>query len=308
MTSDIYRRFEGLVPSDGHPLWNQSYYFNAYDPVTRTGCFLRLGFMEEQACCNSWLVVFRDGKPLFQRSNAALPYTPLRPLDGVELDGLRVEVEEPLQKARVRFASRELDFDLLWEGLQPLQDSIALSADEDGAFAEDIAHAHLEGTCRVTGTVRQRDGAILPFEGKGGRDIAAGPRDWGALAHYRIAFPIFDDGMTLIGIHGIADGGRHAYMRMLHDGTAWHKIARLDDELLFDADDMTVRTTRWTAELADGRNWTVEGRTLFRAFIPHDGFMLAEHMAEFTRDDGATGYGLIECGYRFPWSGNGNPD
>ncbi|SCW78158.1 hypothetical protein SAMN02927924_02865 [Sphingobium faniae] len=262
--------------------------------------------MEGQGSCNSWIVLFQNGKPLFQRCNAALPYTAARPLDGIELDGLRMEVEEPLRKARIRFTSRELDLDLLWEGLQPLQDSIALSADEDGAFSEDIAHAHLEGTCRVTGQVRLRDGTIVLFDGKGGRDIAAGPRDWGALAHYRIVFPIFDDGLTLIGIHGIADGGRHAYMKMLHDGARWNRIARLEDELTFEPDDMTVRATRWSAELEDGRRWSVEGRTLFRAFIPHDGFMLAEHMAEFTRDDGAKGYGLIECGYRFPWSGNGN--
>jgi hypothetical protein len=33
--------------------------------------------------------------------------------------------------------------------------------------------------------------------------------------------------------------------------------------------------------------------------------VVTEHMMEYTLADGTKGYGLGECGFRFPWSGNG---
>ncbi|MET0657573.1 MAG: hypothetical protein ABW110_05375, partial [Steroidobacteraceae bacterium] len=196
--------------------------------------------------------------------------------------------------------------DLSWSALQPLNDSIALSADAEGSFERSIAHAHFEGSCRVVGTIKYRGAKGVEFDGHGARDIAAGPRDWNALRHYRLAMPIFADGLTIIGIHGISDAGKDSYMKMLHDGHSWQRIAQLRDELQFEEDDMTVKRADWSASAENGTQYRVSGRRLFHCFLPLDSFMLAEHMMEFKRDDGAVGYGLVECGYRFPWSGNGN--
>jgi len=35
-----YAKFESHVTGAGEAKWNQSYYFNAYDPVSRTGCLV----------------------------------------------------------------------------------------------------------------------------------------------------------------------------------------------------------------------------------------------------------------------------
>jgi hypothetical protein len=306
MNKSNYVDFEGYISANEHLRWNQSVYFNAYDPESRIGCFIRLGFMENLKLTNCWAVFFLDGKPLFQRINANLPYTQARMDRGVELAGFRVTRIEPLNRARIQFEDTNFAADLTWEATQPMMDSIAFTADAgDGSFARNVAHAHLEGSCRVTGNLMLRDARSVQFNGMGARDVAAGTRDWDALRHYRLAMPIFNDGLTIIGIHGISNVGKSAYMKMLHDGQKWVRIGQMEDELEFEDDDMTVRATTWKVSAEDGRRWTVTGRRLFRCFIPFDTFMLAEHMMEFTREDGVVGYGLLECGFRFPWSGNG---
>src|SRR5438105_647718 len=97
--TDDRTRFEGYIHGD-EPRWHQ-----AYDPATRVGFFIRLGFLENQNESNSWLIAFRDGSPLFTRTNLNLPFTKDRPLGGVTLGGMRVHAEVPLEKTRITFES-----------------------------------------------------------------------------------------------------------------------------------------------------------------------------------------------------------
>ena len=39
---------EGYCPANDHPDWNQSFYFNFYDPERRTGAFIRVGILENR--------------------------------------------------------------------------------------------------------------------------------------------------------------------------------------------------------------------------------------------------------------------
>lgn len=301
---DELERLEGYLPAEGRELWNQSFYFNAYDPETRIGCFARAGFMEGLGLANTWFVVFQDGRPLFQRFNANLPCPPHRLADGIEIGGMRLSSLEPLKAARLQFSSRDFGCDLVWREMHPLIDAVAFGGAGASEFATSLAHAHLEGSCTVAGEVRLRGGEAVRFKGAGARDIAAGVRDWERMEHYRVAWPIFPDRSTVIGIHGVA-GGRDAYMSMLNDGEGWLRMSRTEDEFEFAEDQMTVRATRWRLEGEDGRVLELTARPLFRCFLPADGYVLAEHMAEFTRGDGMVGYGLVECGYRLPWPGSG---
>jgi len=158
----------------------------------------------------------------------------------------------------------------------------------------------------MTSDVEKLEGYLperLDFNGTGGRDIAAGVRDWSAMKHYRVAWPIFPDGTAIIGIHGFA-GGRESFMSMVHDGGRWTRMVQTRDEFEFAGDEMTVTSTRWDFTDAAGRAWQLAARPLFRCFLPADSYVLAEHIAEFTCGDGLVGYGLVECGFRLPWSGN----
>lgn len=298
-------RFESNVPGRGEALWNQSYYYNAYDPRTKVGCLIRVGLLEHSNQANSWLIVFQEGLPVFTRTNLQLPYTVGRPIGGMHIAGMHVEALEPLRTTRIRFEDRDFSMDLVWQGSTELADSIAMSKGHSGTFAEEIADIHLEGPCRVEGQVVVR-GQRIGVQAVGFRDVAAGVRNWDSLQHYRLAWPVFDNGMVFCGIRGVSVQGASAYMRMCHDGKQWLRVTEIDDHNEYDpADPFTVREMRWRYTDETGRSHAFTARPLFRWLFPQDTFVICEQMMEFRLDDGTLGYGLCEGGFRLPWRGLG---
>jgi hypothetical protein len=294
-----YAEFEAYVPGKDDPRWSQSYYYNAYDPASGCGALIRVGLLENKPEANSWLIVFQNGLPIFARTNLNLPYTPQRPAQGLEIAGMRIHAEVPLKKTRIGFCSPDFSMDLLWDELHPLEDCIAMSQDKDGAFAREMAHIHLEGTSTVSGKLIHR-GKQIAFKGKGFRDIAAGPRNWDALEHYRLAWPVFDNGMAFAGIHGISTGGQSAYMRMFHDGTQWRRVKQIDDKMNFAADGLSVTSAHWSFVDELDRKFELSAKPIFHWLFPLDTFVLCEQIMEFRLGDGTLGYGLYETGYRLP--------
>lgn len=301
-TPHYYEQYEGLISGNGNPRWSQSYYYNAYDATTKTGVLIRIGLLENAPEANTWLIAFKDGLPIFTRTNLNLPYTTTRPLDGLELAGMRVHAEMPLKRTRITFAMQDFSLDLVWDELQPMEDCIAMTQDKEGSFAREIAHIHLEGTSTVSGHLIHR-GTRMELNGQGFRDIAAGPRNWDALQHYRLAWPIFDNGMALSGIRGISTNGGSAYMRMFHDGQRWLRVTHIEDQLEFGAEPFTVASARWRFTDELDRSYEFTARPLFSWLFPLDTFVLREQWMEYRLSDGTLGYGLFETGYRLPWAG-----
>lgn len=299
MTS-AYPNAEGHHPGNGHPQWSQSYYFNFYDARNRAGGFMRIGLLETLAQSNMVFVLFRDSLPCYYRIRAAAPYTRERLDTGVEVAGLRLTCVEPLHKAKLDFADSDFSMNLTFEGLCPMADSIAMARDDAGALAQEIAAAHLEGPGRVRGTLRLRE-TELEINGTGFRDVSWGVRNWEALGHYRLSWPVFENGLAFAGIHATTLEGHGVYMRMLYDGEQWRTVKELDDVVDFADDAMTVQSLAWRYRDGLDRDWRYTARPLFRAFIPFDGFMLSENMMEYRLADGTLGYGLCECGFRLPW-------
>jgi hypothetical protein len=297
---------ERYIPNPDIRKWNQSWYFNFYDRKTRTGGFIRVGILENLGETNGFTVFFRDGKPLFTRINMSLPLTMDRPDPGMTVAGTTIQVIEPLQKCRVSVDTDDFKAELVWDLRHPMCDSIAHSkAGADDAIARELAYIHPEGFCNVTGTITLADGEEIAIDDRGFRDISAGPRNWGGVHHYRLAWPIFDNGMACVAVHGITDHG-DSYQKILHDGTRWQTIMTMDETVNFQPDEMTVKDVRWKVTDEDGRLWDFTGRPLFRWMFPFDTFIFTEQMMEFTLADGTLGYGMVECGFNFPWRGNGN--
>lgn len=300
--SENHEKFEGLVTGNGDPHWGQSYYYNCYDPASSIGVLVRAGFLENRREANSWLIVFRHGLPIFTRTNQNLPYTDARPFGGVDIAGMRIEAVVPLEKTRITLHGDDFSLDLVWDEWQPLADCIAMSQDKDGAFAREIAHVHLEGTCRISGNITVR-GEHIAVQGSGFRDIAAGPRNWDALQHYRLAWPVFEDGRAFAGVHGISTDGRSAYMRMFNDGKRWCHADNIRDSHEWAPDGLSVTQAHWQFTDESGKAQSLSGEPLFRWLFPLDGFVLCEQIMKFRLGDGTIGYGLYETGYRLPWRG-----
>lgn len=297
-----YECYEGYIPGNDNPRWGQSYYYNFYDPKTRIGAFVRLGLLENQNEANTWFVVFKDGLPVFNRSNLSLPYTPDRPAGGVEMAGMRIEALVPLKTTRISFSSPDFSAEFVWDELHPMEDCIAKSHDEDGSFARELCNIHLEGISRVSGHIVCR-GERFDVDGSGFRDISAGPRNWDAVLHYRLAWPVFENGMAFAGVHGVSTSKASAYMKMFNDGTRWLGIKSIKDTQVLGNDGLTVVSAHWTFVDELDRQFEFTAKPVFRCFFPADTFILCDQLMEFRMGDGTVGYGLYENGYRLPWSG-----
>lgn len=301
MTADL-ARFEGVVSGSPEALWNQSYYFNFYDPDTRYGALIRVGLLENRNEANSWLIVFHDGLPVFTRTNLSLPYVAERPAEGMTIAGMHLKVIEPLERIALSFSEGDFAIDLQWDAMHPLADCISMTHNA-GELAKEVAQVHLEGPCHVTGQVTVR-GEKTAVNGTGFRDVAAGVRNWDFMAHYRLSWPIFENKMAFAGVHAITTTGASAHMQMYNDGEQWLGVSSFEDRNEYNADNpFTWKSMEWSFVDDNDRKFTYTGTPLFTWAFAQDSFVVVEQMMEYRLSDGTVGYGIAECGFRLPWTG-----
>ncbi|MGE3599144.1 MAG: hypothetical protein AB7N70_26715, partial [Dehalococcoidia bacterium] len=282
----VFENPEGYCANHTDRHWNQSLYFNFYDPATRIGCFIRIGIQENKKESNNWFVFFKDGRPLFTRSNLNLPYTPDRMDKGLTIAGLTVKAIVPLKVAHLRFQDEDFQADLTFEAIHPMMDAVALTGKAGDAFAKELGATHLEAPCRVTGTVTVDNAHVFNVDCLGIRDISVGPRNWHSLAHFRTAWPLFLDGKTFLGARAISMKGQVGDMRMFHDGEQWLAVTQIEETAEWAEDQMTYRSMHWKFRDALDRDWEFTAKPIFRWFFPIGKHVMGEHMMEYHRSDG----------------------
>jgi len=151
------------------PLWSESYWFPLYDPESEIGVVFRVGAYRKRGDANLYLIITHKGSIVHAvtEHRAALP-----PLDGdsFTVAGLRIDIEKPLERFRLRYAHGSTAFDLAWEAFSPAYKYPTPPSDE--------FPGHIEQGGRVTGTV-MLGGTEYPFRGLGHRDHSwGGERDW----------------------------------------------------------------------------------------------------------------------------------
>ncbi|SFQ31915.1 DUF7064 domain-containing protein [Pseudomonas borbori] len=305
-TEYLQENCERYIPNPDIPKWCQSFFFNFYDRATKTGAFIRIGIMENAGETNCMAVFFREGKPLFTRVNLNLPYTKERMDPGMKVAGITMQAIKSLQTSQVKVETSDFLADLEWDLLHPMADSIAMEGDsETNSIARELCYIHPEGFCRVKGKITLRTGEVIQIDDKGFRDVSAGPRNWAGVQHYRLAWPIFDNGMACVAVHAITDEGS-SYQKILHDGEKWLRIDKVQEEIVYNDDEVSFKSVRWKVWDETGRLWDFTGKPLFVWTTPFDTFMMVDQMMEYTLSDGTIGYGMGEGGFAFPWKGNGN--
>jgi hypothetical protein len=299
--SSGYEKFESLAPGDGNPRWNQSFYYQFYDPKTQIGALIRVGLLENQRETNTWFIFFKDGLPIYNRVNMNLPYTFDRPANGLKVAGMYILAVVPLKKTRILFSDLDFSVDLSWDELHPMQNAIAMDSGKD-TFSSEMAHVHLEGTSTVTGHTIHR-GERTEISGTGFRDIGVGPRNWDALKHYRLAWPVFDDGTALAGVRAISTSGDTSYLRMYHDGKKWLRVTSIEEKQIYAEDTFSIASAHWKWTDENNKKYEMTCKPLLRWFFSLDTFIMCEQIMEYRTTDGRVGYGLYENGYRLPWKG-----
>ncbi len=302
--------------------YNESMYFNVFDPATKAGGWFRIGNRANEGYAEvSVCLYLPDGRVAFTFGRPTIT-------DNAEMNagGLKIEVVEPFKRLKVSFSGKALvlarplemadpkkawrenpsvacTVDLDYEGVSPMYggetlkaDGSALDIDPEKSFAK----AHYEQHCAASGVITVGD-ERFDITGFGLRDKSWGPRYWQAIDWYRWCPMNFgrDFGMMLSTI-GDGKGGAREGGMVFRDG-----VYDLITACQIDSDwDENGYQTALRARIgtAGGKSYEVTGKVLSliplrnRRTAPDGTEMttrITEGMTEYRCGD-QVGYGLSE--------------
>ena len=310
-----------LAPEDEYthasgedPAFNESMYFNFYDPARELGGFVRIGnrpnagHAEMTAC-----LYLPDGSVGFMFGRPAIESN-----DGFEAAGLRFEVSEPFEFLRViydgplailadplamrdprsAFASApqaDCSLELDYRGLATAFGGEPEPGEEGGTPLAGFARAHYEQHVGARGrvSVGEREWTVDAF---GLRDHSWGPRSWQAPLWYRwLTCNAGERDGFMVSVIATRDGDVWRSGMLLADGEYEPIVdARIETEWSGEHNDHAALRCR--ARTAN-RELEIEGSV--RSLIPlrhrRDGELtrIGEGLTEY-RWDGKVGYGLSE--------------
>jgi len=301
--------------------YNESMYFNVFDPAQNIGGWFRIGnrvnegHAEVSAC-----VYLPDGRVGFMFNRPRID-------DNHELNagGMRIQVVEPFKRLRLTYDGKMLlltnplemahpsrafknnplvdaKIDLDYRGVAPMyggrpvqQDGSDVPIDPEKSFAKAHYEQHIAGTGSF-----EIGGQRWEIDGFGLRDKSWGPRYWQNISWYRwLPMNFGADFAVMISLIGSADGQVRRSGMVLRNGEyVLIRDARIESE--WDENWYQTKLRAWAK--TDEREYVIEGRVT--SMIPlrnrrkrEDGTELVtritEGMTEY-RCDGKTGYGLSE--------------
>ena len=262
--------------------FNESMYFNVYDPAERIGGFLRLGNRANEGYAELTTCLYLpDGRVAFMfkrpeidnndafdaggtRFEVITPFEELR----TTYDGKVALLDDPLLMADPRKAFTESPYaeahvDLTHTAVSPMyggepvsDDGSQLKEDYSGGFAR----GHYEAHMKVTGTIRVGD-EEWAVNGFGLRDHSWGPRFWSAPWYYRWLTANFGDDLGfVVSIVTARDGTERIGGMILRDGRYEHITDAAISTAWTDGDiyHQTLRATATTKH----DTYEIEGKVL----------------------------------------------
>lgn len=308
-------------PVEGDTAWSESYYFNAYDPVSDSGIFTRIGVRPNEGTIDVGLSVWLPGavgsgpsggggglaEYRFVRDQAEMTDTVL------EVGGVRYEMLEPMRRWRLTAECDALvqggdpvpvNLDVTFESLIPAvgvdgQSSSSRPEGAAGSTAQSVGKGHLEQAGRWSGSLTI-DGVSHEWEkARGNRDKSWGPRRWGGPKMWRwfsinLGGPSPDEMVHFGGIRIGTDAGD------LHRGWVWKdgehaSIREWQVKTELEDDGIAHRVTHVTAIDKQDRSHELRGDLMRVARVGggRTGTVVNEGLARWEYE-GQTGYGIAE--------------
>ncbi|HMX66570.1 MAG TPA: hypothetical protein PKX25_13435 [Microthrixaceae bacterium] len=293
-----------LEPADEYmhpgpePTFNESMYFNLYDPDARLGGFVRIGNRPNEGHAEMTVCLYLpDGRVGFMFRRADIDSNDRFDAGGATIDvvepfrtdvehaegagGGRIDVgyhgqvvllEEPLDMAHPRRAFTENPYadarvQLTYEGIsRPFGGEPEERHERPG---EEFAKGHYEQLVRGTGTIAVGD-STWSVAGLGLRDHSWGPRTWQAPWYYRWLTMNFSDGTGLMLSRIARPDSRGTRSGFVWDGRELHLVGDVTLRTEWVGDDShhsrihaTFSTVRLgTDEITPGIERTVTGDVL----------------------------------------------
>jgi hypothetical protein len=300
------------------PNFNESMYFNVYDPDTQVGGFFRLGNRANEGRGEMTICLYLpDGRVAFMYQRPEVHTN-----DAFDAAGMRFEVVTPFEALAVSYDGKVVMLDNPLDMADPRQAftenpyaQCSVRLDYRGASAmfggepeesherpgEEFARGHYEQLVSASGTIKVGD-EQWEIAGHGLRDHSWGPRYWQAPWYYRWLTANFGAGFGFMGSRIARRDGDGTRGGFVWDGEQMMACHDFEISTEWEGDDRYHREIRGVlrAKDADGqaREWAVRGRVL--NLIPlrnrREGLVtrISEGLTEWTLDDGRVGYGWSE--------------
>jgi hypothetical protein len=300
------------------PNFNESMYFNVFDPDAGLGGFFRLGNRANEGSGEMTVclylpdgrVAFMFGRPRVTTNDAfdaagmrfevVTPFEELR----VNYDGSVVVLDDPLQMADPRQAFQnnphtEASVALVYRGVAPMFGGEPEEPSE--RQGEEFARGHYEQLVSSTGTVTVGEDAF-EVRGFGLRDHSWGPRYWQAPWYYRWLTANFGPDFGFMGSRVARRDGPGSRGGFLWNGSTLELCRDFKIRSGWEGEPPYHRSIE--AELVtEERTWKVEGSVMSliplrnRRTDPSGNELvtrISEGMTRWTLEDGRVGYGLSE--------------
>lgn len=253
------------------PTFNESMYFNVYDPASRVGAFTRIGNRPNEGHAEVTTCIYLpDGRVAFmysrpeitdneQFASGGASFEVIKPFESlkVEYSGKVVMLEDPFEMADPRVAFTNNPYEHATISLDYRGASDPWGGEPQGISeraGEEFAKGHYEQLMTASGVITVGDEEYM-IDGRGLRDHSWGPRTWQAPWYYRWLTVNMRDGSGMM-LSRIArkdsDGIRHGFV---WTGREFLTVNSLSLGTRWDGDDRyhaEVHAT-FTAEHPDGR-------------------------------------------------------
>jgi hypothetical protein len=297
--------------------FNESMYFNVYDPTTKLGGFFRLGNRANEGRGEMTICLYLpDGRVafMFKRPEvhdndafdaAGMRFEVIEPFDHlrVSYDGKAVVLERPLEMADPREAFTNNPYEQCRVSLEYGRVSDMFGGEPEESHeqpGEEFARGHYEQLVSASGAIELGD-ERWEISGFGLRDHSWGPRYWQAPWYYRWLTANFGNDFGFMGsriARRDSDGTRGGFV---WDGTKLLPCHDFEISTGWEGNDQyhqhitAVLRAKDDSEL---REWKISGEVL--NLIPlrnrRDGLItrISEGLTQWTLDDGRVGYGWSE--------------
>jgi len=298
--------------------FNESMYFNVYDPTTRFGGFFRVGNRPNEGSGEMTVCLYLpDGRVAFMFQRPEVTSN-----EAFDAAGLRFVVHEPFEHLGVHYAGKAIILDdplVLSDPRKAFTESTRVSVTVDLDYrrvsdmfggepeeshekpGEEFAKGHYEQLVKASGTITVGEDRY-EIDGYGLRDHSWGPRYWQAPFYYRWLTANFGDDFGFMGSRVArrdSEGTRGGFV--WEDGTL-HLCRDMQISTEWTGDDQYHQTIATTlrAKGADGepREWNVTGTVLNMVPLRNrrEGMVtrISEGLTEWTLEDGRKGYGWSE--------------
>ena len=303
-----------LTPEDDytHPVgpetnFNESVYFNFFDPAQQRGGFLRIGNRANEGYAEMTVIVWNpDGSAYFTYAKPEISNN-----DRWQAGGIDIEIVEPAEKVLTRYSGKALflkdprdmenpsnafknnpsqviKIDLEHNAVGPLYGHVGEPGD-----GNEFARSHTEQHMKVSGTLMLGD-TEMNFSGWGLRDHSWGPRFWQSTPSYRWITCNFSDDLGLI----ITTNGDGIGKGLFQKGQSLEKIEAASVTTEFDSASGFHKKLEAELQLENGQIRHLSGTV--KAYIPlrnrrsGANTRIGEGMTEYRLDDELVGYGLSE--------------